>query len=551
MSRSNSGPRAVIIGLDGATFNFIKPLIVKNELPFFQRLMSDGSYGVLDSDLPVNSAANWTSLFTGKNPGKHNIFDYLAYDNSSYQARLITNQSLKSHQLWNIANQNDLRTILINAPVASAPEPLNGIMVSGLLTPSTGQYAYPDAIVRELESDNYLIDSGSARRLDAGQYYDQIMKTLVKQEETFQKLIDDHHWDLAILTLNALGKAQHDFWLDNEKIEALYRQIDSFLNRIFKSIDEETYFIIVSHHGFKSVTKKFFVNEWLWERGLLKKAITINQSRLTDVNDIIFNHVDQNSNLLTQFFAKTGITKDHIRSFIPEFITESFKRFVPWSIKKYFPREYLDIDWSKTRAYFVSANVQGININLKGREPQGIVREGAEYERLRDRIIAELYRLKDPYTLEDVVDEIYRREDVFKGDYVKSAPDIVFVPHHYDYYPDPNKRTCRLVIGAAIDDYPVYSYHEPRGIFFISGPDIKRGNQIANIDIYDVAPTVLHLFDISKPADMDGRVLNSIFQGMSEYGRSRQPFFLPYEDRYPLISEEHFNRQSIFNPATP
>ncbi len=68
--------RAVIIGLDGATFNIIQPLINQNDLPFFKKLMDKGSYGDVNSNLPLNGASNWTSLFTGKNPGKHNIFDF-------------------------------------------------------------------------------------------------------------------------------------------------------------------------------------------------------------------------------------------------------------------------------------------------------------------------------------------------------------------------------------------------------------------------------------------------------------------------------------------
>jgi len=543
MSNNDSECRVVIIGLDGATFNMIQPMIDKNELPFFKKLMHEGSYGIINSNLPLNSAANWTTLFTGKNPGKHNIFDFLLYENSSYQPQLITNQSLKSKLLWNMTNSNHLRTILLNAPVVFEPEPLNGIMVSGMLTPSDQQYAYPESIANELKEQNYIIDSAFARNYNPDKYFEQIMKTLLKQEMIFQEMIEKHPWDLAILTLNTLGKTQHKFWHKQDKLEWLYIQLDSFLKNISASLEEDTYFIVVSHHGFKSVTKKFFVNEWLWEIGLLHKNITIHQNRLIDVYDLIFKDESNNTHFITNFLAKTGISKDNIRSILPVFVAEFIKRIVPWSIKKYFPKEYLDIVWDKTSAYFVSTSVQGININLKGREPQGIVEPGEEYEQLRDRIICELYRLKDPITFENVIDEIYRKEDLFQGDYLDSAPDIIFVPHNYDYFLDSDKRTCRLFIGSANDDFPVYAYHDPKGIFFITGPEVKAGQKLSNVDICDVVPTVLHLLGIMLKEDFDGQVLQHIFKNQVDYEYINRSNFVPYENAIPTIPDDYIGKR--------
>jgi len=550
MKNDRVAQRVLIIGLDGATFNIIQPLLNKNNLPFFKKLTQQGSYGVVESNLPLNSAANWASLFTGKNPGKHNIYDYLTYDNQSYQPKLITNQSLKSNLIWNIANQYDLRTILLNAPVASYPEPLNGIMVSGMITPLDQRYAYPDTIAEELQEENYLVDSAFARNLDSEIYFDQIMKTLMKQERTFEKLINNHPWDLAILTLNALSKAQHDFWNEKDKIDALYIQIDSFLNNIYKSLDQNTYVLVVSHHGFKPVSKKFFVNEWLWDIGLLDKKITIQQSRLTDVYDIIFNHKDHNPSLITNIFARTGITKNNIRSILPVSLAEILKRIVSWSIKKYFPMEYLEIGWEKTKAYFVSTNTQGININLKGREPQGIVEPGKEYEQLRGRIISELYRLRDPYTLEPVVDQIFRKEDIFTGEYVDSAPDIIFVPHQYDYYLDSGKRTCRLFIGPALDNFPVHSFHDPKGLFFLSGPGVKKGEKISAISIYDIAPTVLHLLGISAEENLDGQILYRAFDYDSTYEYANRPYIIPTEENIPFVTDNLFRHKEAVGIAS-
>ena len=294
------------------------------------------------------------------------------------------------------------------------------------------------------------------------------------------------------------------------------------------------------------MSKKFFVNEWLWELDFLTKNITIHQNRLTDVYDFIFKDVPNDQHFITKFLSKSGLNKDNIRSLIPVFVAEFLKKLIPWSVKKYFPAEYLEIVWNKTKAYFVANNVQGINVNLKGREPQGIIEPGEEYERIRDQIITELYRLKDPYTFENVIEEIYRKEDLFQGEYLDSAPDIIFVPKNRDYYLDSGKRTCRLFIGPAKDDYPVYSYHDPRSIFFITGPGIKAGQKIPAIDIYDMTPTILNLLGIPHNGDFDGREIHRIFQEQKDRQYHHQPNFIPYETSSPLVLDDYFKQKHAY-----
>ncbi|MDZ7334040.1 MAG: alkaline phosphatase family protein [candidate division KSB1 bacterium] len=551
MIENKDNCRVVIIGLEGATFNLIHPLINRNSLPFFQKLMGKASYGIVKSNLPLNSACNWTSLFTGMNPGKHNIYDYLRYDNGSYQPDLIGSDSFKAPLLWNIASANNVQTILLNAPIATCPEPLNGIMVSGMLSSHHSCYAYPESIAKQLQQQDYVVDCSAARHDDPERYFEMITQTLIKQEQVFLQLIQQYPWRLAIVTFNALGKVQHNFWRQRDKLESLYIQLDRFINQIYKATLGNTYFIVVSHHGFKSVNKKFFVNEWLWELGLLEKRITIHQPRTTDVYDLLDQNLSQEKHFITDLLSKTGLTKDNIRSVLPVEIAEFLKRLVPRRIKKFFPKEYLDILWEKTQAYFVSTNVQGININLKGREPQGIIAPGAEYEQLRNRIITELYRLRDPYTFENVIDQVYRREELFDGEYQAAAPDIIIVPAKYEYYLDAGKRTCRLFIGSTNDDYPVHAYHEPKGVFFMTGPDVIRGQNLGEISIFDIAPTVLYLLGLPLNQKFDGRVLRSLFHESRDFHFYPLPSFFTNEIDQPLIPDEYYVTTDAFSSVLP
>lgn len=545
-----NGRRLVIIGIDGATFNILRLLQNKKSLPFFNKLMQNGCYGNLESSLPVNGAASWASFFSGKNPGKHNIYDFFTTRSEDTQPPLISNHSIKSRLLWNILENFKMRSILINIPIFSEPEPINGIMSSGLLTDMDKPFFYPAHVAQDLQYQAYSLDSGFARNQDKDEYFTQILKTQKSQEKSFRKLILNESWNLAAITFNGIARAQSVFWDEPEKLEKLYRHIDLFLEHIHKIAGEDTNFLVVSNYGFKPVAKKFFVNEWLWELKLLQKKITTNRARVTDLDDYIYSSLTDKTNPITRLLAATKITKDNIRRVLPDAISELLKRATSWSIRKLFPYEYLDIVWDRTQAYFISANTQGININLKGREPFGTVNPGRDYERLRDQIIGELYRLRDPYTLENVVDEVYRKEDIFFGDHLNEAPDIVFKPHNFDYYLSPEKRTCRLYIGSANDDYPIQAHHDPQGLFFMTGPKIKHGEKLKTVSIYDMLPTILYSLGISPVDNLDGHILHQIFEGTVQGRSNDRPQFIPFEDSLPFFPDEYFKKKFSMNAAS-
>jgi len=540
--------KILIIGLDGATYQIIKPLIAKNKLLFFQKLIQQGAYANLTSTLPTNSAASWASFFTGKNPGKHNIYDFLSNKHLSSSPQLIHNKSIKARRLWDFTNHHSLKTILFNIPIIAEPEPINGIMVSGILTPRNKPYAYPLTVFEELQRQNYITDCGPPRITEPEIYSETLLKTFEKQISIFHQKIQSHPWDLAVFTSNVLDRAQKYFWEDTEKIESIYMTIDSYLQTLFESIDDETYFIVLSNYGFNSVNKKFFVNEWLYELGLQQRKITTQKPFINDIDDFIYNHSNNGQPFVSELLSKTGITKSNIRSVLPSTISESLKKIIPHSVKRLFHREYLQIQWKKTQAYFVSEHLQGIYINLKGREPYGIVEPGKEYEKLRDQIISELYHLKDPYTFEEVIEDAFRKEDVFSGNYLDDAPDIVIIPRKNKYYLDPYKRTSRLFIGSSNDEYPVYAQRERNGVFFINGPNIRLGMPISNVNIYDLLPTILGLFGIPYSAeDLDGKPISEIYSENVSEKLFSHPTFIPAQEITSFIMDEYFREKPNVN----
>jgi predicted AlkP superfamily phosphohydrolase/phosphomutase len=170
---------------------------------------------------------------------------------------------------------------------------------------------------------------------------------------------------------------------------------------------------------------------------------------------------------------------------------------------------FLDVDWSRSRAYSFGRHLGSIYVNLKGREPQGIVEPGAEYEAVRDEIERLAYEFRDPRTGRQLIGQVLRREEIYRGPHVAQAPDLILRP----------KEPSDIFFGLADFGHretvsTVYRYagmHRDHGMLIMNGPGIRPGEPITGASICDIAPTVLHVLDLPVPSDMDGHVLDGAF----------------------------------------
>jgi predicted AlkP superfamily phosphohydrolase/phosphomutase len=169
---------------------------------------------------------------------------------------------------------------------------------------------------------------------------------------------------------------------------------------------------------------------------------------------------------------------------------------------------YNDVDWERTRVYSLG-NYGQLYVNLCGREPQGIVSPGAEYEKVVDRLVERLNNLRHPKTGEAIPVKVYRREEIYQGDHMEEGPDVVFLPEDMRYN------------GFGLYQFSSRSWLEPAfdrsgghrmdGILMLMGPGILQGNRLEDAALIDLAPTVLAAMDVPVPDDMDGKVLTDAF----------------------------------------
>ena len=163
--------KLLVIGLDGATMDLIEPWAREGKLPVLAGLLQHGSYGRMQSVLPVLSSAAWTSFMTGMNPGKHGFYDFVKRAPDSYRLRPVHREQMRGQSLWKILSLVGRKVIVLNVPMTYPPEAVNGAMISGLGTPNYKTFTYPAELTQELLNRGYSVNNQLAFRSGEEQAY--------------------------------------------------------------------------------------------------------------------------------------------------------------------------------------------------------------------------------------------------------------------------------------------------------------------------------------------------------------------------------------------
>jgi len=350
---------------------------------------------------------------------------------------------------------------------------INGYMVAGFLCLSDDLLTYPRDLKDQLYKIGYEKDIEDLKTLGSlsdREHSKKHMEITNKQTKVILHLLDDENWDFVFLVLNELDRIQHRFWHKKDVVLKHYKNIDNAIKKIGKK-DEYT-IVVVADHGFGPNNRVFHVNEWLLKNGLLRVKREASRSI---------------SRSILSFLKKSTIIK----------IGRPLMRFsLPRKIQQNLLTQSgkISVVWNETKAFGYSFGQ--IYINLKNREPQGIVEE-EEYEKLRSEIIEELSKISV---------KAFRGEDIYSGKYLKMAPDIMIQT-------DENVSNVSInLLGRMFVEGFGGMHDRWNGTFMARGPDIKENFRVS-ARLYDIVPTILYMFGLPIPRDVDGRVLKEIFKG--------------------------------------
>ena len=484
--------KTVLIGLDGATFTVLDPLMDRGVMPFTRDLAARGVRAALRTVMPPLTPPAWTSLMTGKRPGEHGVFDFFQKETpQSEYFHFAGSQDVRSATIWSLAGDHGKRVVSLNFPLMFPPPAVEGYVVPGGWMPwrqlrlgchPPGLFdrlkQLPSFEPRELALDMKL----EAKAIDgcaAEEYVDWIELHTRRERRWFEilryLLTEEEPADLVAVMFDGPDKLQHLCW---RFIDSAFRPADpspweaeiiALCDRYFSGLDglireivelagPDPTVVLASDHGFGPTWDLLYLNAWLEEHGHL-------------------------------VWAEDGGAED---SDTPQIGFSQMTRHV------------FQLDWSRTVAYAATPSSQGIHIvrAAEGREAMS----DREYERLTAEIAAGLLELRHPVSGRPVVTEVQRRRDAFAGPYEELAPDLSLV----------------LADGAAVSilrsDLLVRTRsepngnHRPEGIFLASGPSIRSGVALDELAIVDVAPLLLYSLDVPVPLDMSGRVPEEAFE---------------------------------------
>ena len=520
-------PKLLIIGLDGATFSLIRPWSERGLLPNLKRLMDEGSCGVLTSTILPITAPAWASFITGVNPGKHGLYDFSVREEGGYGLVPVNGSYRKARAFWDYLAEDDVQVGVVNMPGTYPPEPMNGFMVTGMLTPSMEmEFTYPADLGDELRRMGYTIlfqevYSGN----NEAAVLEDILQTACSRREALLHMIKTRHWDIFFTVLPETDNLSHFFWgfMDpghplhdaqkavhfGDALQRIYMQADETIGDLLSSVDGQTIVLIMSDHGSGPLYKNLFLNNYLLQLGMMKMKSTISTRVKNGLTRLGFT-VTTAHDLL----SKVGLAKR-----VRHTIGYSGKKSLMTKLLNLF-LTFEDVDWSRTKAYS-AGNYGQIYINLRGREPRGIVQPGAEYEEIRKQIIDRLRELRDPDTGSPIVDRVFKREEIYTGPYVDQAPDIIFLPYEMKYM---TSRFLEFASSRIVEPAARHRTggHTMEGICILRGPSIRSGHRIEGARLIDLTPTILHLFGSAIPGEMDGHVLTDVFEPDSQWS-SRAP----------------------------
>ena len=489
--------KAVMIGLDGAAWHLLDPLLDQGVMPRLDNLRSRGAWGNLGSTVPTYTPPAWTSAATGVNPGRHGVYGFHSTHAQHDRMQLMHSGKVRSPTIWEMANAQGASIGVYNLPLTYPPQQLDeGWMVSGMMTPSYGErvkgFTYPPELEQDVLSwaPNYEVDIKTHWDDD---YKDdalcrRALRSLKQRRIVLEALLSEHPTDLVFAVIEAPDRLQHAYYKYMDPREEMFssqqaRSLRPAIIECFRLMDDivgllDDYagtdggVVVSSDHGFTGWDCSVHTNSLLEQWGYLK------------------------------FKGKAKLMQTSAaRALVP-----IAKRVLPAKVAREAKNKtFSAIDWANTKAFASPIPQQGVFVNVAGREPLGVVLED-DVNRLKKEIAARFAELRGPDG-KPACDLVHLAEDVFHGDALTGAPDLLPVlrDHRFElddeiFHKDPFTDMRAL----------------PRGVHHVDGIGIYAGDGVrprSGVDgsVLDVTPTLLYLAGMNVPDGLDGSVVKEAF----------------------------------------
>jgi len=455
--------KILIIGLDCAAPEL---LFGDDQLRNFRKLMNSGSYGRLESVIPPITVPAWMCMSTSQDPGSLGVYGFRNRQDHSYdRLAFVTSNSIRASALWDVVAVAGKPAHIIGVPPSYPPRRVSGICVGCFLTPDPqrNEYTFPPSVKSEIASlvGEYSTDVKDFRTDNKAWLLEQIYAMSRKHFQVIRHYLAQSRWDYFQFVEIGLDRIQHGFWDCHDTkhrhfvpgnpyqqaIRDYYRYLDKEVGSLLALLDEDTTVLVVSDHGAQRLDGGFCVNEWLVREGLL-------------------------------------VLQEYPRELTP------FQK--------------LSVNWDKTTAWSEGGYYARVFLNVKGREPQGIITP-SDYEKVRDDLKARLEATLDDRGM-PLGTLVFKPEEIYAT--VRNvAPDLI--AHFGGLF-------WRSIGGVGYpsihvqenDTGPDACNHAQFGAFILSSPASKLRGELQGIRLLDIAPMLCRLGGYETPASMQGHALD-------------------------------------------
>jgi predicted AlkP superfamily phosphohydrolase/phosphomutase len=523
-------PRLALIGIDGATYRVLDPMIEAGAMASLATIRERGAHAILRSTIPTYTPPAWVSIATGVNPGRHGVFGFLE-STPQEQTRIAHSGSIRATPMWSFLSEQGVRVGILNVPMSYPPVAVDGFFVAGGLATGWTDPEMPD-FASDLETGRLVSElAGGHYPLDTVVNYERDWRTpdTVTRIEDIQRLrrrvlgelIARTDPQVVFAVFEGVDRLQHVFyqclvegsgWYDRptsreirDRARSYFAELDLAIGDLVEWAGADGHVVIVSDHGSGPWEKTVNLNLLLADWGYLSLPAV---ARLTGMKGI------------------AGAGQRFARRVVPRRLLHVAKAKVERGIA-----------WERTRAFASHVAEQGIHLNVRDDLPRGWVDPG-DVDALQREITERLLDLRDPQDGEPVTDRVLMRNEVISGPHERRAPHLfpLFRGQRYE-------ASDTLAASGPFTDHRdrPWGYHHLDGVFLAAGPSIQPGAFEPGLEIVDVLPTILHMGGLPVPSDLDGRIVAGLLDA-SVVGRDVETAVAsepaPVAPTYPFSEED-------------
>ncbi len=492
-SRSTSTNKVVVIGLDGSSWDLVKPLVDTEKLPNIAKMMRQGVSSTMLSTLPAHSAPAWTTFATGVTPIEHGCLDFLVVNKDLDDLNLIDSTQIKQETIYEAMVRHGRTPILINLPNTFPPKLKNHITITSLMTRGD-KYIYPETLKQKYpELQKYRLSPNAKLRMTDN--LDPYLRDLCILEEErlagVKQLFLHEPWDFFFYLCSGTDWVSHVAYdqalAGYAPAVRMWFIMDEFIGWIMNHLPANTTLFVISDHGFRVYDKIFYINRWLEQHGYL--ATTSGTGSFQQSHTKLSREISAK-----QQQRKTLRINKTVRNLLGHW--QWLNQFAKWLyfsiVKKFIPvnvQVNVRLNLNKTQAAFPRGSMANLlYINDAARFNNGIV-STAQRQALLAKLKAELEQLTDA-TGQRIVGKIHTP---------KSGPDLIL---ESDYY----------YLSGSLDysnlyDYKTKNYHDSRGMFLAYGPDITS-NTVPPATILAMASTIMQAMGLPFKSHEDDVIAN-------------------------------------------